>query len=130
MLLVAGVAGCGGNSAASAAAGSGATPPTTSTASRAHGQTASCISALTPWTQYIADSDDFNGWVETVGKTNPVVQLPQNAAKVYLGEVSKSGSIRASDDGFNELDQACGAFAVTDPTFNFKALPSAPSLPS
>ena len=85
---------------------------------------------LTPWTQYIADSSDFNGWVETVGKTSPVVQLPQNAAKVFLGEVSKSGSIRASDDGFNELDAACATFAASHPAFNFKALPAAPSLPS
>ncbi len=93
-------------------------------------EAASCIAKLTPWTQYIADTGDFSGWVATVGSTSPVVQLPQNAAKVYLGEESKSGNVQASNDGFNELDQACSTFAAAHPAFSFRNLPPAPTLPT
>jgi hypothetical protein len=99
-------------------------------ASTSKATAAACSAALTPWTQYIADTNDFKGWVATVGPGSPVVMLPQTAAKVYLGEESKAGIKQASAAGFAELDQACRAFALKYPSFDFSALPGAPTVPT
>jgi hypothetical protein len=113
------VSGCGRSNAAGSASGS---------ASSAQRETAACSKVLSPWTQYIADSNDFGGWVATVGAKSPVVALPQNAARVFLAEQAEAGTKAASADGFAELARSCATFAASDPAFDFHNLPTAPAL--
>jgi hypothetical protein len=118
--------GCGGTSGASHP--SAASRPS-ATAAPGSAQAAACSSALSPWTQYIADTNDFAGWVGTVGPHSPIVALPLDAARTYRAEEATAGASKASADGFRQLDQACAAFARSHPGFDFRHIPTAPTLP-
>lgn len=128
------LAGCGGGGSSGTASSTPTIAPPPASSATAHTQVqataVACSSALSPWTEYIADSDDFGGWVDTVGAKNPLVSLPQEAAHTFLREEPTKGAKVASADGFRQLDAACDSFAAAHPDYPFDRLPVAPSLPS
>lgn len=121
--VVAAVAGCGSASKSSS--------PTTTTAPLDPVASANlnCQQTLDPWTQYLANTQ-FQGvmqWISAVGQQSPLLNIPEDGARLFIQETVQVGVKQATDDAYSKVRDECNTFAQSNLHYDFSSVPSAPS---
>ena len=117
------VAACGSTSKATAPT---TTAPTLDPASQTN---LDCQQALDPWTQWLANTQfaDSLQWISAVGQQSPLINIPEDGARVFIQETVQVGVTQATSDAYAKVRDECNTFAQAHPGYDFSTVPAAPT---